>query len=87
LADLQKILQKYGPEHFDPHRSNPWNYIILLLLTLQFEQVVNQLYSSKYQIEAVHLAIGFASHRMLRTAVDVKQQQESLRKCRNPYAN
>ncbi|CAO3693041.1 unnamed protein product [Umbelopsis ramanniana] len=78
LADLQKILQKYGPEHFDPHRSNPWNYMILLLLTLQFEQVVHQLYSSKYQIEAVHLAIGFASHRMLRTTLDTKQQQESL---------
>jgi hypothetical protein len=85
LADLQKVLQKYGPEHFDPHRSNPWNYMILLLLTLQFEQVVHQLYSSKYQIEAVHLAIGFASHRMLRTTLDTKQQQESL--CKSYTSN
>jgi hypothetical protein len=78
LGDLQKILERYGPDHFDPHRTNPWNYIILLLLTLQFEQVVNQLYSSKYQIEAVHLAIGLASHRMLRTTTDTQKQKGSL---------
>ncbi|GAB5593208.1 nuclear pore complex subunit [Umbelopsis nana] len=78
LADLQKILQRYGPDHFDPHRSNPWNYITLLLLTLQFEQVVNQLYAIKWQIEAVHFAIGFAAHGVIRTTTDTQRQKEGL---------
>lgn len=78
LADLQKILQRYGPDHFDPHRSNPWNYITLLLLTLQFEQVVHQLYAIKWQIEAVHFAIGFAAHGVIRTTTDTQRQKEGL---------
>ncbi|KAJ2957530.1 hypothetical protein NQZ79_g6749 [Umbelopsis isabellina] len=78
LSDLQQLLQRYGREHFDPHHNNPWNYIILLILTLQFEQAVHELYNSKLLVESAHLAIALATHGMLRTTTETNKAKDSL---------
>ncbi|KAG2171395.1 hypothetical protein INT43_009056, partial [Umbelopsis isabellina] len=78
LTDLQQLLQRYGREHFDPHHNNPWNYIILLILTLQFEQAVHELYNSKLFVESAHLAIALATHGMLRTTTETDKTKDCL---------
>ncbi|KAJ1921877.1 nuclear pore complex subunit [Mycoemilia scoparia] len=61
LKDLQKLLLKFGPKHFDPAGNNPLLYFRVLLLSLQFEQAINYLVKSEiYQIEAVHFAIALS---------------------------
>eukprot|EP00771_Trimastix_marina_P001035 gnl/Trimastix_PCT/2080.p1 GENE.gnl/Trimastix_PCT/2080~~gnl/Trimastix_PCT/2080.p1 ORF type:complete len:831 (+),score=254.74 gnl/Trimastix_PCT/2080:24-2516(+) len=60
LAQLQDILHKYGPAHFDPLGTNPWAYFQVLLLTLQFERAVHYLASNGQLRDAVHFALALS---------------------------
>lgn len=39
LSHFQNKISEAGPNHFDPHGTNPWYYFKILLLSLQFEKV------------------------------------------------
>lgn len=39
LWDLQRLMVKFGPSHFNPKGNNPIHYLQVLLLTAQFERV------------------------------------------------
>ncbi|KAJ1673670.1 nuclear pore complex subunit [Spiromyces aspiralis] len=67
LRDLQRLLLKFGPKHFDPHGNNPLLYFRVLLLSLQFEQAINHLVQSEvYQVDAMHFAVALAYYNYLR---------------------
>ncbi|KAI8371471.1 Nup93/Nic96-domain-containing protein [Radiomyces spectabilis] len=67
LLSLQKSIKESGVEKFDPHKSNPWLYVTVLLLTLQYERAIHYLYThEKYRVETVHLAIACAYYQLLR---------------------
>ncbi|KAJ1847422.1 nuclear pore complex subunit [Coemansia sp. RSA 2703] len=67
LADLQALMLKFGPAHFDPHNTNPLLYLRVLLLCGLFEHAVDYLLQvDRFQIEAVHIAILLVHLRLLR---------------------
>ncbi|RKP05933.1 Nup93/Nic96-domain-containing protein [Thamnocephalis sphaerospora] len=67
LAELQSILLKFGPEHFNQRGSNPLHYLQVLLLTGQFERAISYLYElDDFYSEAVHFAIAMAYYGVIR---------------------
>ncbi|KAJ1724920.1 nuclear pore complex subunit [Coemansia erecta] len=67
LDDLQELMLRYGPGHFDPNNTNPLLYLRVLLLCGLFEHAVDYLLQvDLFQIEAVHIAILLVHLRMLR---------------------
>ncbi|KAI9494890.1 Nup93/Nic96-domain-containing protein [Zychaea mexicana] len=72
LNDIQKLILSFNPNEFDQNGTNPRNYFMVLLLTLQFERAVNYLYKNeKTRVEAVHFAIALAYHGLLRIPVNL----------------
>ncbi|RKP34751.1 hypothetical protein BJ085DRAFT_16606 [Dimargaris cristalligena] len=67
LRDLQKLLLRFGANHFNPNGNNPVLYFQVLLLSAQFEQAVGYLLQlESYRIEAVHFAIALAYYGLIR---------------------
>ncbi|KAL1407707.1 nuclear pore complex subunit [Vanrija albida] len=67
LADLAKIVLKYGSEKFDDNGRRPFAWFNLLLYTAQFECAVAYLYSKKeLKTDAVHIAIALQYYGLLR---------------------
>ncbi|KAJ1981318.1 nuclear pore complex subunit [Dimargaris verticillata] len=67
LRDLQRLLTRFGPNHFNPNGSNPILYFQVLLLSAQFEQAINFLLQHEsYRVEAVHFAIALAYYGLIR---------------------
>ncbi|KAL1923580.1 uncharacterized protein VTP21DRAFT_8560 [Calcarisporiella thermophila] len=67
LFDLQNIVLKYGPAHFNPKGNNPVSYFQVLLLSGQFERAIDYLVQTdQYQVDAVHFAIALAYYGLLR---------------------
>ena len=63
LADLQATLNKFGPAHFNANAqgaaSNPLKFAIVLVLSLQYEQAIQYLFSVEgAQADAVHMALA-----------------------------
>ncbi|KAJ2238018.1 nuclear pore complex subunit [Coemansia sp. RSA 485] len=79
LADLQALMLKFGPAHFDPNGSNPLLYLRVLLLCGLFEHAVDYLLQvDRFQIEAVHLAVLLVHFGLLRTTASSAAGQPSL---------
>jgi nuclear pore complex protein Nup93 len=72
LADLQRTITDFGPSHFDPKQSNPWQYFNILLLVGLFENALEYLYQQGQQIDVVHFSVVLLQAGTLRTgkAVD-----------------
>ncbi|KAG2227549.1 hypothetical protein INT45_002234 [Circinella minor] len=67
LNDIQNLILSFKANEFDNNGSNPRNYFMVLLLTLQFERAINYLYKNeKTRLEAVHFAIALAYYGLLR---------------------
>ncbi|KAJ1659089.1 nuclear pore complex subunit [Dispira simplex] len=66
LRDLQKLLLRFGPAHFNPKGNNPMLYFQVLLLSAQFEQAIGFLLQlGNYHVEAVHFALALAYYGLL----------------------
>lgn len=57
LADLQRTITDFGPQHFDPKQSNPWQYFGILMLVGLFERALEYLYQQGQIIDTVHFAL------------------------------
>ncbi|KAJ2159123.1 nuclear pore complex subunit [Coemansia sp. RSA 552] len=67
LAQLQQLMLKFGPTHFDPNGTNPLLYLRVLLLCGAFENACDYLLQiDRFQVEAVHLGVALASMGLLR---------------------
>lgn len=67
LADLAKLVLKYGSEKFDNNGTRPFAWFNLLLYTGQFEKAIGYLYSKpQLKTDAVHLAIALQYYGLLR---------------------
>nr|ODN86462.1 nuclear pore complex protein Nup93 [Cryptococcus depauperatus CBS 7841] len=67
LADLAKLLDKYGSDKFDAGGTKPLTWFNLLLFTAQFEKAVAYLYAKPHmRTDAVHFAIALAYYGLLR---------------------
>ena len=67
LRDLQDLLVRFGPEHFNS-KINPFTYFQVLLLSGNFENAIAYLYNSDaYSTGAVHYAVGLAFYGLLLT--------------------
>ncbi|WVO19809.1 uncharacterized protein IAS62_001099 [Cryptococcus decagattii] len=67
LADLGRLLEKYGSDKFDANGTKPLAWFNLLLFTAQFEKAVAYLYSKpQMKTDAVHFAIALSYYGLLR---------------------
>ncbi|KIS01485.1 nuclear pore complex protein Nup93 [Cryptococcus deuterogattii 2001/935-1] len=67
LADLGRLLEKYGSDKFDANGTKPLAWFNLLLFTAQFEKAVAYLYSRpQMKTDAVHFAIALSYYGLLR---------------------
>nr|KIR48858.1 nuclear pore complex protein Nup93 [Cryptococcus bacillisporus CA1280] len=67
LADLGRLLEKYGSDKFDANGTKPLVWFNLLLFTAQFEKAVAYLYSKpQMKTDAVHFAIALSYYGLLR---------------------
>lgn len=67
LADLGRLVLKYGAEKFDSNGTRPFAWFNLLLYTAQFERAVGYLYSKPaLKTDAVHFATAMQYYGLLR---------------------
>ncbi|KAF9583225.1 hypothetical protein BGW38_009989 [Lunasporangiospora selenospora] len=67
LADFQKLINKLGPNHFNPKGNNPLQYVQALIYSQQFERALHYLTSFRaYNLETVHMAIMLTYYGLLR---------------------
>jgi len=67
LADLARVVLKYGADKFDANGTRPFAWFNLLLYTAQFERAVAYLYSKPaLKTDAVHFAIAMQYYGLLR---------------------
>ena len=89
LAELQQQLAQYPANYYTRDGKEPLLYAILLLLTLQFEGVIQYLAaytptsvpgdaSYPYAIEAVHLCIIFSYYGVFNLGTDIRSRQSML---------
>ncbi|KAL7423797.1 nuclear pore complex subunit [Cryptotrichosporon argae] len=69
LADLGRLVVKYGSEKFDQNGQRPFAWFDLLLLTAQFERAVAYLYAKPtLRVDAVHFALALQYYGLLRVS-------------------
>ena len=74
VADLQSIINSFGPSHFNPKGTNPILFFNLLLMTGQFESAIAYLYwTEQYRIDSIHFGIALAYYGLLKV-VDVANE-------------
>ena len=88
LAELQQQLAQYPANYYTRDGKEPLLYAILLLLTLQFEAVVQYLAtytpsnmhgeSNPFAIEAVHLCIIFSYYGAFNLGTDIRSRGSML---------
>jgi nuclear pore complex protein Nup93 len=67
LADLARVVLKYGADKFDANGTRPFAWFNLLLFTAQFERAVAYLYSKPaLKTDAVHFAVALQYYGLLR---------------------
>ncbi|WVQ85347.1 hypothetical protein IAT38_007512 [Cryptococcus sp. DSM 104549] len=67
LADLGKLLEKYGSDKFDANGTKPLAWFNLLLFTAQFEKAVAYLYTKpQLKTDALHFAVALSYYGLLR---------------------
>ena len=69
LLDFQSYLKQFDPTHYTKNGREPLLYVTVLLLSLQFGEVVTFLSrdpsAEAYRCDAVHFAIAFMHHGLL----------------------
>jgi nuclear pore complex protein Nup93 len=79
LEQLQRLILRYGPDHFNSKSRNPLLYFQVLLMTQQFERAVDYLVGvEEYQVEAVHMALTLYYYGALLTPESHHLQSETF---------
>ncbi|KAJ1822828.1 nuclear pore complex subunit [Coemansia sp. RSA 2599] len=82
LGDLQALMLKFGPTHFDPNGNNPLLYLRVLLLCGLFEHAVDYLLQiDRFQVEAVHMAVVLVHLGLLNTACPLESGRHAQSVC------